>query len=73
MCQLGGSSLSHKVVGEAEWMAENGYTPSLSSLGLPDQFVTQGTPAQLKHLAGIDSEAILSKIKEVTSDKDNAV
>ena len=57
----------------AEWMAENGYTPSLSSLGLPDQFVTQGTPAQLKHLAGIDSEAILSKIKEVTSDKDNAV
>ena len=57
----------------AEWMAENGYTPSLSNLGLPDQFVTQGTPAQLKHLAGIDSEAILSKIKEVTSDKDNAI
>lgn len=48
----------------AEWMAANGYPTALYCLGIPDKFIPQGTTAQLKHLAGIDSDAILNKIKE---------
>ena len=51
----------------AEWLEANGYKSRLYTLGLPDSFVTQGTPEQLKHLAGIDSDAILAKIKEATA------
>lgn len=38
--------------------------PSISMLGIPDKFVTQGTPAQLKELVKIDSPAIYKAITE---------
>ncbi len=50
----------------SEWMAANGYSPKLAVLAIPDEFIPQGTPTQLKHIAGIDSDAILNTIKEVT-------
>lgn len=42
----------------AEWMTSHGYSPATTRLGIPDKFITQGTPAQLKHLCGFDTEAI---------------
>ena len=31
-----------------EWMSDHGYQPRITRLGLPDEFVEQGTVAQLK-------------------------
>lgn len=45
-----------------EWMSDHGYTPTMVRLGLPDQFVEQGTVAQLRHLCGIDRESIQNEI-----------
>ena len=33
-----------------EWMSDHGYQPHITRLGLPDEFVEQGTVAQLHHL-----------------------
>ena len=41
-----------------EFMSENDYTPHVTRLGLPDEFVEHGTPAQLYHIVGIDKEGI---------------
>lgn len=43
----------------AEWMADHGYTPKITRLGLPDNFVEHGSVSELHHLVGIDKEAIL--------------
>lgn len=48
----------------AEWMTAHGHSPKIVRLGLPDKFVTQGTPAQLRHLCGIDAESIFKYIVE---------
>jgi len=47
----------------AEWMAGLGHSAPVIRLGIPDEFVTQGTPAQLKHLCGIDAEGIARGIE----------
>jgi len=46
----------------AEWMTTHAHSPHITRLGIPDKFITQGTPTQLKHLCGFDTEAILSAI-----------
>ena len=45
-----------------EWMADHGYMPAITRLGLPDNFVEHGTVAQLQHIVGIDREAIRQAI-----------
>ncbi|MDE6556129.1 MAG: 1-deoxy-D-xylulose-5-phosphate synthase [Duncaniella sp.] len=45
-----------------EWMADNGINLPVSRLGIPDRFIPQGTPAQLRHLCGFDEEAIKTTI-----------
>ncbi|MGM9705311.1 MAG: 1-deoxy-D-xylulose-5-phosphate synthase [Prevotella sp.] len=45
-----------------EWMNDNGHTPHISRLGLPDRFVEHGKVEQLQHIAGIDTEAITDEI-----------
>lgn len=45
-----------------EYMADNGWTPRVTRLGLPDHFVEHGTVAQLQHIAGIDKEAIIAAL-----------
>lgn len=47
-----------------EWMADRGYTPQITRLGLPDNFVEHGTVAELRHIARIDKEAILEEMKK---------
>ena len=46
----------------AEWMTAHGHSPRITRLGIPDKFVTQGTPAQLRHLCGFDTDAIVKAI-----------
>ncbi len=46
-----------------EFMADHGYTPRITRMGLPDSFVEHGTVAQLQHLAGIDKEAIKDAVR----------
>ncbi len=45
-----------------EFMADNGYSPHITRLGLPDAFVEHGSPIELHHLCGIDEEGILKTI-----------
>ena len=48
----------------SEFMADHGYHVQVTRLGLPDAFVTHGTVSQLRHIAGIDEEAIAQAILE---------
>lgn len=41
-----------------EWMADHGYAPHMTRLGLPDSFVEHGTVPELQRLAGLDVESI---------------
>ena len=49
----------------AEWLADNKIEVPLRRIGVPDTFIPQGTPAQLQHMAGIDTEAIVTAVEEV--------
>ncbi len=46
-----------------EWFADHGYTPSVTRLGLGDEFVEQGTVAELKAQCGYDAEGIYRELK----------
>ncbi len=50
-----------------DWLQDNGYVRTVKRLGVPDKFIPQGSPKELQHLCGFDSEAILEAINEVTS------
>ena len=52
-----------------EWMADHGYSPAITRLGLPDSFVEHGTVAQLQHIVGIDKEAIKAAIGKMKNEK----
>ena len=41
-----------------EWMADHGYAPHMTRLGLPDSFVEHGTVPELQRLAGLAVESI---------------
>ncbi len=45
-----------------EYMADHNLHPQVVRLGLPDHFVEHGTPEELYHLVGLDSEAIKKAI-----------
>lgn len=49
-----------------EWLAENNIQRTVVRLGIPDNFITHGTPDQLRRLCGFDTEAILEAIKNAT-------
>ena len=48
-----------------EFCSENHYTPDLRRLGLPDDFVEQGSIKELQHFVGIDQESIEKVVKEI--------
>lgn len=50
-----------------EFMADNGYTPKVKVLGLPDEFVEHGSIPELLHELGLDIEGIYNHIKSVLS------
>ena len=45
-----------------EWMDDNGYTPQIKRLGLPDNFVEHGSVAQLREIVGLDDKSIEAAI-----------
>jgi 1-deoxy-D-xylulose-5-phosphate synthase len=45
-----------------EFMMENGYTPQITRIGIPDRFIEHGTIPQLYHLCGMDAESITKAI-----------
>ena len=45
-----------------EWMADNADGVKVERMGLPDRFVEHGSVQQLRHIAGIDREAIKNTI-----------
>lgn len=48
-----------------EYFASKGYTNRVTILGIPDQFITQGSIPELKKLCGIDADSILNAITKV--------
>jgi 1-deoxy-D-xylulose-5-phosphate synthase len=48
----------------AEYMANNGYTPKMKMLGIPDSFVEHGTPEQLYKICGMDADSVMNAIME---------
>ena len=52
-------------VGEAvaAWFNSHGFTPSVRSLGIGDEWVEHGTPEQLHALCGYDEESIYREVK----------
>ena len=46
-----------------EWMNDHGYHPAITRMGLPDEFVEHGTVQELRHIVGIDKEAIIREVK----------
>lgn len=51
----------------AGWMTSHGHSPAIIRLGMPDNFVTQGTPAQLKELCGYDAAGILGALEKAVA------
>lgn len=49
-----------------EWMNDHGYHPQITRLGVPDEFIEQGTVEELHHIVGIDCERIAQEIKNLT-------
>jgi len=45
-----------------EWMSDHGFSPRITRMGLPDSFVEHGTVAELRHLVGLDKEAIVREL-----------
>ena len=45
-----------------EWMSDHGYTPHITRLGLPDEFVEHGTVQELRQIVGLDKESIKKAI-----------
>lgn len=46
----------------ASWLSDRGYARNLTRLGVPDNYVNQGTVAELYRLCGIDAQAIARAI-----------
>ena len=51
----------------AQWMASRPQAPRITMLGIPDQFVHQGTVAQLKAQCGIDAASLYHSIESILS------
>ena len=45
-----------------EYMAENGYNPTIRVMGIPDKFIEHGTPEELYRVCGMDKESVLRTI-----------
>jgi len=45
-----------------EFMSENGYTPKIMRIGIPDRFIEHGTIPELYRLCGMDAESIAKAV-----------
>lgn len=51
----------------AEFFRKEGLGVSVTTLGIPDEFIAQGTPAQLKALCNIDADGVAGAVKTAIS------
>ena len=47
-------------------MSDHGFSPKITRIGLPDTFVEHGTVEQLRHITGMDADAIAAAIIKAT-------
>ena len=52
-----------------EFMGDNGYTPTIRRLGLPDRFIEHGSTPELLHICNIDEETVINALRELTDSK----
>jgi len=45
-----------------EWLSDHGYHNRVTRIGIPDKFIPQGNVKQLRHLCGMDADAIARAI-----------
>ena len=50
-----------------EWLSDHGCAVRVTRLGLPDNFIEHGTADELRHIAGIDADAIADAIKRAAA------
>ena len=48
-----------------EYMADSGYSLPVKRIGIPDNFVEHGTPAELYNMLGMDVEGVMKTLKVV--------
>ena len=48
-----------------EFMAANGYSPTIRCIGIPDTFVEHGTTEQLYEICGMDKDTVLRTILQM--------
>ena len=48
-----------------EFLSDQGYTLKIKRIGIPDQFIQQGTIAELEHFCKMDTSAILDAIRTI--------
>ena len=48
-----------------EWMSDHGYQPTITRMGLPDDFVEHGTVSQLREIVHLDNNSIKETLKAV--------
>lgn len=51
-----------------EFMADNGYTPKVKRIGVPDRFIEHGSVPELFKLCGMDGESIAEVVKEMVKE-----
>lgn len=61
-----------------EFMADNNYHSQVVRMGIPDKYITHGTPAELHALCGFDAQGIERKVRDLlqldeTTTTNNAV
>lgn len=50
-----------------DFIVQNNYSAKIFKLGIPDEFIEQGTLDELHHVCGYDKEAIVKKVLENTN------
>ena len=48
-----------------EFFADNGYTPKVTRLGIPDRFIEHGSVPELYDICGIDEAHVLKAIEKM--------
>lgn len=51
----------------AEFLADNQYHCELKRMGIPDEFVEHGTPEELYHSIGLDTDGILAELNKIVT------
>ena len=49
-----------------EWMSDHGYQPTITRMGLPDDFVEHGTVNQLREIVHLDNNSIKETLKAIS-------